>query len=222
MRIFGNWLTAEGYRRHQHCHAEPLALPGRHLGLQAGKDVYVEKPVSHNVWEGRQFVKAARKYNRIVQAGTQSAPVAESRKPLLWLTGWQHGKDNPCLAALCYKRRASIGKVDGPQQSPARSTTIFGAVPAPKGPLMRSNCITIGIGYGQPVTGTLATRVFTKWISRAGFWASRSLSPKVFSLGGRLGYVDDGTPRIRKSSFPRLSSRSLDFRSARSPGEFHE
>ena len=38
---------------------------------QAGKDVYVEKPVSHNIWEGRKMVEAARKYNRIVQAGTQ-------------------------------------------------------------------------------------------------------------------------------------------------------
>ena len=38
---------------------------------QAGKDVYVEKPVSHNVWEGRQIVAAARKYGRIVQTGTQ-------------------------------------------------------------------------------------------------------------------------------------------------------
>jgi len=40
--------------------------------VQAGKDVYVEKPVSHNVWEGRQMVKAARKYSKIVQTGTQS------------------------------------------------------------------------------------------------------------------------------------------------------
>ena len=38
--------------------------------MQAGKDVYVEKPVSHNVWEGRQMVKAARKYGKIVQTGT--------------------------------------------------------------------------------------------------------------------------------------------------------
>src|SRR5204862_2962314 len=39
--------------------------------IQAGKDVYVEKPVSHNVWEGRKIVEAARKHNRIIQAGTQ-------------------------------------------------------------------------------------------------------------------------------------------------------
>jgi predicted dehydrogenase len=40
-------------------------------GCQAGKDVYVEKPGSHNVFEGRKMVEAARKYNRIVQHGTQ-------------------------------------------------------------------------------------------------------------------------------------------------------
>src|SRR6266852_1337246 len=39
---------------------------------QAGKDVYVEKPCSHDVFEGRKCVEAARKYNRIVQHGTQS------------------------------------------------------------------------------------------------------------------------------------------------------
>lgn len=38
---------------------------------QAGKDVYVEKPGSHNVWEGRKMVEAANKYNRIVQHGVQ-------------------------------------------------------------------------------------------------------------------------------------------------------
>jgi predicted dehydrogenase len=44
-------------------------------GCQAGKHVYVEKPISHNVFEGRQMVAAARKYDRIVQVGTQSRSV---------------------------------------------------------------------------------------------------------------------------------------------------
>ena len=49
------------------------------MAAQAGKDVYVEKPVSHNVVEGRRMVEAARKYKRVVQAGTQrrSAPFVE-------------------------------------------------------------------------------------------------------------------------------------------------
>ncbi|MCK5171874.1 MAG: Gfo/Idh/MocA family oxidoreductase, partial [Planctomycetes bacterium] len=49
---------------HWHCLAAIMAC-------QAGKHVYVEKPVSHSIWEGRQMVNAARKYDRIVQAGTQ-------------------------------------------------------------------------------------------------------------------------------------------------------
>jgi predicted dehydrogenase len=49
---------------------------GTIMACQAGKDVYVEKPLSHNVWEGRKMVEAARKYKRVVQVGTQcrSAP----------------------------------------------------------------------------------------------------------------------------------------------------
>jgi predicted dehydrogenase len=45
-------------------------------GCQAGKHVYVEKPASHNAWEGRQMVAAARKYGRVVQVGTQSRSAA--------------------------------------------------------------------------------------------------------------------------------------------------
>ena len=46
---------------------------------QAGKDVYVEKPVSYSIWEGRKMIEAARKYNRIVQVGMQSRSAAYLR-----------------------------------------------------------------------------------------------------------------------------------------------
>src|SRR5580700_3527312 len=46
---------------------------------QAGKDVYVEKPCSHNLWEGKQFVAAARRYGRMVQQGTQIRSAASVR-----------------------------------------------------------------------------------------------------------------------------------------------
>lgn len=49
---------------HWHCLAAIWAM-------QAGKDVYVEKPLSHTQWEGEQTIAAARKYNRICQVGTQ-------------------------------------------------------------------------------------------------------------------------------------------------------
>ena len=52
---------------------------GTILACQAGKHVYVEKPASHNLWEGRKMIEAARKYKRVVQLGTQtrSAPYAQ-------------------------------------------------------------------------------------------------------------------------------------------------
>ena len=58
--------------------AIPIATPNHWHALmtiwacQAGKDVYVEKPCSHNIHEGRIAVETARKYGRIVQHGTQS------------------------------------------------------------------------------------------------------------------------------------------------------
>jgi predicted dehydrogenase len=46
--------------------------PGTVMACQAGKDVYVEKPATHNIWEGRKMVEAARKYKRVVQTGMQN------------------------------------------------------------------------------------------------------------------------------------------------------
>ena len=56
--------------------------PATVWSCQAGKDVYIEKPVSHNIWEGRKMVESARKYKRVVQAGTQSrsAPYCKEAK----------------------------------------------------------------------------------------------------------------------------------------------
>src|SRR3954462_15037016 len=53
--------------------------------VQAGKDVYVEKPVSHNVREGRKIVEAARKHNRIVQTGTQCRSSVGLQEAIAWI-----------------------------------------------------------------------------------------------------------------------------------------
>src|SRR5690606_19607563 len=85
---------------------------------QAGKDVYMERPVSHNVWEGRQLVAAAKKYNRVIQSGTQ----IRSGEGLIEAVDWvRSGKLGKITAArgFCYKRRDSIGKTSGPQPVPA-------------------------------------------------------------------------------------------------------
>ena len=59
---------------------------------QAGKDVYVEKPCSHNVFEGRKCVEAARKYERIVQHGTQSRSSSSWAKQVAAVASGKYGK----------------------------------------------------------------------------------------------------------------------------------
>src|SRR6266404_5289996 len=59
---------------------------------QAGKDVYVEKPASYNVFEGQQMVKAARKYNRVVQVGMQSRSIPYKRRAIELLRQGAIGK----------------------------------------------------------------------------------------------------------------------------------
>src|SRR5216683_3249558 len=93
---------------------------------QAGKDVYVEKPCSHNVHEGRIAVETAKKYNRIVQHGTQSRSGGEIPRVLEVIKSGKYGK-LLVSRGLCYKgglggsrtTRASIGSAaptDPPQE----------------------------------------------------------------------------------------------------------
>ncbi|MBN2329686.1 MAG: Gfo/Idh/MocA family oxidoreductase [Candidatus Omnitrophica bacterium] len=63
--------------------------PATIFACQAGKDVYVEKPISHNIWEGRKMVEAARRYKRVVQCGTQNRSAEYNYKALDYI---QSGK----------------------------------------------------------------------------------------------------------------------------------
>jgi len=99
---------------------------------QAGKDVYVEKPCSHNIWEGRQLVNASHKYDRIVQHGTQirsSVAIQEAMQKL------RDGVIGEVYMArgLCYRWRPSIGnKPDCPVPAGVHYDTWLG--PAPERP----------------------------------------------------------------------------------------
>ena len=76
---------------------------------QAGKDVYVEKPVSHNIWEGRKMVEAARKYDRIVQVGSQNRSGAVVRSAMDFLHSGKLG-DIYLVQCSIYRSRESIGR----------------------------------------------------------------------------------------------------------------
>jgi predicted dehydrogenase len=77
---------------------------------QAGKHVYVEKPVSHTVLEGRKMVEAARKYNRVVQTGTQARSSDSIQKGVNYLNQGSLGEIY-MAKGLCLKPRGSIGHV---------------------------------------------------------------------------------------------------------------
>ena len=76
---------------------------------QAGKDVYVEKPCSHNLWEGKQLVKAAQRYNRVVQHGTQMRSSPAVREAVHKLRNEVVG-ETYMARGLCYKWRDTIGR----------------------------------------------------------------------------------------------------------------
>jgi predicted dehydrogenase len=75
---------------------------------QAGKDAYIEKPCCHNIWEGRQLVRAAQRYNRVVQHGTQIRSATAIREAVQKLHGGLLG-ETYMARGLCYKWRDTIG-----------------------------------------------------------------------------------------------------------------
>jgi predicted dehydrogenase len=84
---------------------------------QAGKDVYVEKPGMDNLFEGRQMVAAARKYNRMVQHGTQNRSSPNIAEGIAKLKAGAIG-DVYMARGLDYKLRGNLGRVN-PTDVPA-------------------------------------------------------------------------------------------------------
>lgn len=159
--------------------------------IQAGKHVYVEKPISHNVFEGGQVAAAAKKYGRIVQHGTQGRSHQATREGIAWMREGGLGK---VLIArgLCYKRRQSIGKVTGPQKPPATLDYDLWTGPAEFGPLRRKNLHYDWHWVYNTGNGDIGNQgVHQMDIARWGL-GQDALPTSVISCGGRLGYDDDG------------------------------
>ncbi|HJN09235.1 MAG: Gfo/Idh/MocA family oxidoreductase [Pirellulaceae bacterium] len=163
---------------------------------RAGKDVYVEKPCSHNIFEGRKLVEAARKYDRIVQHGTQR----RSDPQWIQLTGdIRNGKYGKLLVAYAFDRRErrSIGITD-PQERPGELDFDLWLGPAPVQPF-RTNLVHYNWhwswDFGNGEIGNLGSHELDvcRWSMPAG------AAPKsVVSLGGRFGYKDQGqTPNTQ-------------------------
>jgi predicted dehydrogenase len=164
---------------------------------QAGKDVYVEKPVSHNVWEGRQLVHAAAKHQRVVQCGTQIRSGAGLQEAVAWVRAGNLGKIT-AARGFCYKRRDSIGKVSGPQKIPASVNYDLWCGPAPKSELMRSRLHYDWHWVHVTGNGDVGNQGIHQMDVARWFLGERGLPRTTLSIGGRLGYIDDGdTPNTQ-------------------------
>lgn len=163
---------------------------------QAGKDVYLEKPVSHNIFEGRQLVSAARKYGRMVQAGTQARSNPDVIEAVAWVRAGNLGEIKHARGT-CYKPRMSIGKVGKGQVPPGLDYDLWTG-PAPLKPLARQNLHYDWHWIYDYGNGDLGNQGIHEMDIARWFLGYAALSPRVMSIGGRLGYDDDGeTPNTQ-------------------------
>ncbi len=158
--------------------------------MQAGKDVYVEKPVSHNVSEGRRMVEAARKYNRMCQTGTQCRSQGGSIDAIKYVHDGKIGKVD-VARGLCYKNRKSIGPA-GNYEVPAGVNYDLWLGPAPQKPLTREKLHYDWHWMWDYGNGDLGNQgIHQMDLARWGLGVDK-LSQGVVSYGGRYGYIDAG------------------------------
>ncbi len=163
--------------------------------LQSGRDVYVEKPVSHNIREGRIIAEAGRKYQRIVQAGTQyrsdvglkQAADYLRREPIGKLQ-WGH--------VVWYELRGSIGKVDPHLPTDLDYDLYCG--PAEVTPLRRERLHYDWHWVWPTGTGDLGNSGIHAFDVCRWFAGCRGLPPRAICAGGRFGVHDAGeTPNTQ-------------------------
>lgn len=158
--------------------------------MQAGKDVYVEKPVSHNVSEGRRVVETARKYQRICQAGTQCRSMLGSIQAIDYIKAGKIGEVK-LARGLCYKTRNSIGP-RGTYEIPKSVDYNLWSGPAPLVPLTRPKFHYDWHWQWLWGNGDLGNQgIHQMDVARWGLGVD-TLSTRVLSYGGRLGYEDAG------------------------------
>jgi len=177
-------------------HAVSIATPNHWHALAAiwamqhGKDVYVEKPVSHNVTEGRRIEEAARKYKRVCQTGTQSRSMPGMRDAIEYLHAGKIGEVK-LARGLCYKRRPSIGPRGNYPVAQSIDYDLW-LGPAPDAPLTRPKLHYDWHWQWPYGNGDLGNQgIHQMDLARWGLGAD-TLSHGVLSYGGRLGYEDAG------------------------------
>ncbi|MCC7087317.1 MAG: Gfo/Idh/MocA family oxidoreductase [Pirellulales bacterium] len=156
--------------------------------MQAGKDVYVEKPVSHNVAEGRAIVETARKQSRICQAGMQCRSMQGTIDAIEYVRSGKIGVVK-LARGLCYNLRKPIGP-KGKYDPPSEVDYNLWSGPAELLPVTRPQFHYDWHWQWPYGNGDLGNQgVHQMDIARWGL-GQNGLSKRVFSYGGRLGYND--------------------------------
>jgi predicted dehydrogenase len=169
---------------------------------QAGKDVYIEKPVSHNIWEGRKMVEAARKYNRIVQTGTQKRSSEAHPAAYEWFRQGNLGAIK-WVRSLCYKARYEgtngiVEGTNGPVPVPESVDYNLWCGPADMEPLRRKDLHYNWHWVWNTGNGDLGNQGIHEM--DLGRWAlgDPKMAPRVMSFGGRFRVNDAGeTPNTQ-------------------------
>ncbi|MHC4226224.1 MAG: Gfo/Idh/MocA family oxidoreductase [Planctomycetota bacterium] len=156
---------------------------------QTGKHVYVEKPLSHYIWEGRQMVNAARKYDRIVQCGTQHRSEKKFPQAIQWIREGNLGKIK-YITAFANKPRASCGKRDTPLPIPDTIDYDRWCGPAKKVPIYRDrlqyDCsFDWNTGDGESCNQGVHEVDVARWCL-----GEKMLPRRVMSIGGRFLFND--------------------------------
>jgi len=173
---------------------------------QAGKHVCVEKPVSHNIWEGRKMVEAAAKYKRIVQADLDRRSSVALAAAVRYIQSGELGKIR-LVHGWVYKRRASMGKVVGGGVLPASVDYDLWCGPAPKGPLPRKNLHYDWHWQWDTGNGEIGNNGPHHLDACRWAMGEKGLPGTVISFGGRYGYDDDGqTPNTQIAVFEYASA----------------
>ncbi|MEZ6197902.1 MAG: Gfo/Idh/MocA family oxidoreductase [Planctomycetota bacterium] len=164
---------------------------------RAGKHVYVEKPVSHNVREGRALVAAARASKRCVQAGTQIRSNPAIAEAVEFVRSGALGAVT-VARGLCYKPRRPIGKVERAPEPPATVDLDLWCGPAAKAAPRRAQFHYDWHWVWDTGNGDLGNQGIHQIDICRRFLGDPALPSSVRSVGGRFGDTDDGeTPNTQ-------------------------
>lgn len=178
--------------------------------VEAGKDVYVEKPASHNIYEGKKMLDAARKHGRMVQVGSQSRSIPHKIEAMKRLQEGVIGKIYQAKA-LCYKRRKSIGRTPELDSPPPGIDWDKFLGPAPMRKFSQNRFAYNWHWFWDTGNGDIGNQgVHEMDVAR---WGMGVEWPKsVFCSGGKLVYDDDQeTPNTQLATFDYGDGRSLIF-----------